>query len=30
LPIREHREELFDYAVERNDLLLAILVGRGG
>jgi hypothetical protein len=27
-PIREHREELFDYAADRNDLRLAIAVGK--
>ena len=27
-PIREHREELFDYAADRNDMRLAIAVGR--
>ena len=27
-PIAKHRNELFDYAVERNDLQLAIAVGR--
>jgi uracil-DNA glycosylase len=27
-PIREHREELFDYLADRNDLRLAIAVGR--